>query len=401
MRSQMELALTIGTIIIGAVLIIVSLVISWQMIMPLTDALKIAAGIGYDVKSLEEASFSFPGDINIYYSPPSVCEPMSEYTGNPSSTGWICQALLGGNPNITGVSFGYVNSKVDLESFGGSFYPFEYGISEEAPGYSLTTVSYNYIPEPNKPSMQGYISIPGFLTYSPEISLTGIGGTLIEQGNLKDKIVLGKHLTPYGDMISNAYSIDAIESLINNGIFQSCQNKNNYSVFNVDLPYYWALGFKWDTNSKSILVCEYRFTLNSLEHFYYDPVIIKNLNKKVGYDNYDFGGFDYLFDDFNVILFNGSNVYDPFNQTNVKKYNVGWLEVRCFNLTELERLNSQIVDISVEYQNNKNNWGRYFDSPNENFVISKRYLDKPMEIPFNVSCTKDGGHYYIKIDVVG
>ena len=381
MRSQMELALTIGTVIIGAILIIVSLVISWQMIMPLTDAIRIAVGIGYDVSAIQAATFSVPGDIQVYYPPPSMCESMSEYTGHKTN-GWICQSILGGNPNITSIG-------VDYKIGGGD----TYGFWSSAPLYSQTDVGFSYIPTSESPSQQLAIGLPGFATFTPSLSSIGY--------YLGNNVTISKFMTPYGDDVTNTYKIDAIEDLINRGVMEACEDPKNYSVVEVVIPPNWALGYNMSTVGGSDSICEYRLVLNSeipkyeipfnlweLASVYglgiYDFSKIKNV---AGYNGITYGEGNAIFDVPYILLKNGNNVYDPFNQSNVMKYNTGWLKVRCYNLSKLGFNGIYLDDSSSASPCFDSDFDKIYSTGSYDYYMSKRFAGAPTHIYFNVSCT--------------
>ena len=97
-KSQVDVALTIGSIIIPVAALFGALVFAFVMINSLADAAKVAAVIAYDTATLADIAYSVPDQIKIYYQPPSVCEFVNTTPGGPKNM----ISCLNGFMNLTG-----------------------------------------------------------------------------------------------------------------------------------------------------------------------------------------------------------------------------------------------------------------------------------------------------------
>ena len=359
MKSQMELALTIGAVIIGAVLLISALVLSWEMLLPTTDSCRIAAGIGYDIGALQSSLFTVPGDINIHYVPPSICE-FPYQMGIPGSK-LICQPLQGGNPNITSITTTYETTH-------------GYGFSFVGPTYLSVAISFDWINNLNHNKVESNtIRIKEIATSSP-----GLEGTeYLSEG--EHYITISKTQTPYGDVISPLADSeeDAIEDMVT-AMIASAHNGLNYSSGYIDIPENWFFTY----NSTSTELCEYRIVLNAYLYApgdYADYIgyckpsghTKEQFDKKFGFDIYgscvdETYSIQYSpnsYDDCLLINDNsGTTVYNPWNQTNVEKYGTGFLKIRCFNVSKItqdENITSVTVDIQKSQEITSNFYSSY------------------------------------------
>ncbi|MCD6576250.1 MAG: hypothetical protein J7K73_03760 [Nanoarchaeota archaeon] len=73
MKSQVDVALLIGSIIIPSAALLGSLIFAFTLLGPLTDAARLAAVISHDAVTLVDVVYSVPGDIEVHYKPPSSC----------------------------------------------------------------------------------------------------------------------------------------------------------------------------------------------------------------------------------------------------------------------------------------------------------------------------------------
>lgn len=73
-KAQIDIALTIGAIVIPAAALIGSLIFAFALLGPLTDAARLAAVIAHDTVTLTDVAYSVPDDIKIYYKPPPMCQ---------------------------------------------------------------------------------------------------------------------------------------------------------------------------------------------------------------------------------------------------------------------------------------------------------------------------------------
>ena len=386
MKSQMELALTIGTVIIGAVLLIASLVLSWEMLIPTTDACRIAAGIGYDVGALQSSLFTIPGDVNVHYVPPPICEFASQLR---SGSGLICQPLQGGNPNITAISVGYVKTN-------------RYGFSTSGPAYLLVSVTFDWINNLKDNEQEAStIKIKEIATSSP--GLQGSGNLL--SLNAKD-ISISKTQTPYGDVISSTTDQDIIERLAT-AMVASAHNGKNYSDSGENppiLPANWFLTY----NSTSKEICEYRIILNSYLYYYnymadcsklYPGIMCshkQNLVNKFGFSesltscssNYFRRGSSIVYYPNTNVLFlisytteNRVRTYDPWSESNVEKNGTGFLKIRCFNISKLT-MDSNISDVDVIMEGSQKIYSDFnstYRSPNQEIMYKYNATYNPDE----------------------
>jgi len=81
-KSQIDISLTIGSIVIPVVVLLGALIFSWAMISATTNAGKMAGVLIYDMGSMVELAYSVPDDIKLNYKPVSMCYFASDkYTG--------------------------------------------------------------------------------------------------------------------------------------------------------------------------------------------------------------------------------------------------------------------------------------------------------------------------------
>ena len=74
MKSQIDIATAIGSIIIPTAALFGALIFAFQLLGPLTDAARLAAVISHDVITLSDVAYSVPDNIIIYYKPPTMCQ---------------------------------------------------------------------------------------------------------------------------------------------------------------------------------------------------------------------------------------------------------------------------------------------------------------------------------------
>jgi len=108
-KSQVDVALTIGSIIVPLGAIFGALIFAWAMIGPINDAAKLAAVISYDVATLSDVAYSVPDTITIWYTPPSQCT-FAETKGTENfarigEKGNNYLVCLNGFMNITGFNY--------------------------------------------------------------------------------------------------------------------------------------------------------------------------------------------------------------------------------------------------------------------------------------------------------
>ena len=72
-KSQVDVAVTIGSIIIPVAVLFGALIFTWAMISYLSNAGKIASMVAYDVATMADVAYSVPDNIKIMYSPPPSC----------------------------------------------------------------------------------------------------------------------------------------------------------------------------------------------------------------------------------------------------------------------------------------------------------------------------------------
>jgi hypothetical protein len=97
-KSQVDVALTIGAIIIPVVALFGSLIFAFVMISQYADAGKLAAVISYDTITLTDIAYSVPDTIKIYYQPPSSCEFINTTIGGKKTI----LTCLNGFMNLSG-----------------------------------------------------------------------------------------------------------------------------------------------------------------------------------------------------------------------------------------------------------------------------------------------------------
>ena len=356
MKSQMELALTIGTVVVGAVLLIAALVLSWEMLLPTTDACRIAAGIGYDVGALQSVIFTLPGDVNVHYIPPSICEFYSQM--GLSKSGLVCQPLQGGNPNISTITVDY--KKIP-----------SYGISFSGPAYLMTSITFSWIDTVEHKQKSTTIKMKGIATNSPGLQGSGnlIGVPKIAY------IPISKVQSPYGDVINEPSGTeeDAIVRLVRN-MFASVYNGKNYSAGEFAMPKNWFLVYNY-TYYHLQQLCEYRIIINSYLYNlngYNAYLSLCGVPKGKFNQKFGFTSITAICDGKNSLVYypgapqlclinKNGKVCNPWDQSYVKKYGTGFLKVRCFNLYKLNE-NPNISEIKID----KNNW----QSIDNDFVYS-------------------------------
>ena len=381
MKSQMELALTIGTVVVGAVLLISALVLSWEIMLPATDSCRIAAGIGYDIMSLQSSLFTVPGTITVFYTPPNICEFKSQM--NLPGIGLVCQPLQGGNPNITGISVEYV--KIDKT----------YGLSSYGPAYLLTTISFNWINNNQHNKVESTsIGLKGIATSSPGL-VNEYSYLTASQSNIN----IQKIQTPYGDVMSpmTASSEDAIEKIATSMI-ASAYNSKKYSSGEIKLPATWFLTY----NSTSKQMCEYRIIFNSYLYYYinyYADLPTRNdFVDKFGFGYSDTCDSNYLYINRSISYtpnapvdcfykkYSSTIAYNPWDSSNVEKYGTGFLKIRCFNLAKITK-DPKITSISVSLDN----------SQKINNDFNSTYRDVNYDMLYEYNATYDSGKVNLEL----
>jgi hypothetical protein len=207
-KSQVDVALTIGSIIVPLAAIFGALIFAWAMIGPLADAAKLAAVISYDVATLADIAYSVPDELTVWYTPPGVCEFINSTVAGPKNN-MVC---LGGFMNIT--SFYY---KVDTKEtkVGNNAQNFVYKL-ESAIGVVLdpkytTDSAGNAIPQPFIVSYPAFGDLKDYganfagstinLEVNDNVKITkkrsGLYDTISAIGDLKDPLQM---------IVSNAFA---------------------------------------------------------------------------------------------------------------------------------------------------------------------------------------------------
>lgn len=83
-RAQVDIALTIGSIVVPIVVLLGALIFSWAMISTTTNAGRVAGIIAHDMTNLVDLAYSVPDDITLRYVPVSICKFAKEI--DPSTT---------------------------------------------------------------------------------------------------------------------------------------------------------------------------------------------------------------------------------------------------------------------------------------------------------------------------
>jgi hypothetical protein len=73
-KSQVDVALTVGAIIIPVAALFGALVFAFVMLTQFSDAARLAASISFDTITLADVAYSVPDSIRIFYKPPALCE---------------------------------------------------------------------------------------------------------------------------------------------------------------------------------------------------------------------------------------------------------------------------------------------------------------------------------------
>jgi hypothetical protein len=118
-KAQVDVALTIGSIIVPLAALFGALIFAWAMIGPIGDAGKLAAVIAHDVSVLSDVAYSVPDNIKIMYRPPTLCGFDYGATGKKSII-----SCLSGYMNITTsmLKVGVEKTKIDGETTDFPFY---------------------------------------------------------------------------------------------------------------------------------------------------------------------------------------------------------------------------------------------------------------------------------------
>lgn len=80
-KAQVDVALTIGAIIIPVAVLFGALIFAWAMISPVTDAGRTAGLVMYDMGAMTDIVYSVPDSIRLVYSPPSMCSMEKDIQG--------------------------------------------------------------------------------------------------------------------------------------------------------------------------------------------------------------------------------------------------------------------------------------------------------------------------------
>jgi len=99
-KSQVDVALAIGAIIIPVAALFGSLIFAFVMISQYGDAAKIAAVIAHDTVTLADVAYSVPDTITIYYQPPKTYCSFTNSTSDEVKDKIYC---LNGFLNFTGI----------------------------------------------------------------------------------------------------------------------------------------------------------------------------------------------------------------------------------------------------------------------------------------------------------
>lgn len=89
-KSQIDIALTVGSIVIPVVVLLGALMFAWAMISPVTNAGRTAGLVNYDVARMIDIAYSVPDDIKINYKPATMCQFASDLDKNVKTDFLVC-----------------------------------------------------------------------------------------------------------------------------------------------------------------------------------------------------------------------------------------------------------------------------------------------------------------------
>lgn len=223
-KSQVDVALTIGSIIVPIGAIFGALIFAWAMIGPINDAAKLAAVISYDVATLSDVAYSVPDDIRIRYIPPTECN-LVDRTGSenfPQLGQDDYLNCLNGFMNITG--FGYKIDVRKTETISHDKIDFMYSLESTI---AVALDPSKVVDDEGKPIDQPFIvSYPAFgnmkdlgiLNAGSRAPLKVDGGVIIEKRrpNLYDTLYSVARPDPMQEIIEKSFSACNTESDISN-----------------------------------------------------------------------------------------------------------------------------------------------------------------------------------------
>lgn len=167
-KAQIDVALTIGAIIVPLGAIFGALIFVWAMIGPLGDAGKLASVIAFDTATLADIAYSVPDDVKIHYVPPAQCSIIPD---GPSQHKITC---MNGFMNVTNLQYKVTTHDTKFPDWMGI------GIIEDLP-YSLEAEISVVVPsenlldpntgQPRDPPLR--VSYPGFMNWNDKSMAEG------------------------------------------------------------------------------------------------------------------------------------------------------------------------------------------------------------------------------------
>lgn len=229
-RAQVDVALTVGAIIIPLAALMGSLVFAWAMISPLTDACKLAGVISHDIATLVDISYAVPDNVEIYYQPPSQCEFYNSTSAGGKKGDLTC---LNGYMNISGSTIKYrVNSyrTSDLKAFAASG-----SGCVDMPASIEASLGMTLSPDSSviMPTYPAFVELPAFtnLRDAGLISKSGGGAPLkIDNAISISKTREGGYDTLYPIGISNDFLYETVK-VVYDSCFAQTTKKAEASIF--------------------------------------------------------------------------------------------------------------------------------------------------------------------------
>ncbi len=368
MNSQMRLSFFIGDVLVAAVVLVVALILAWASLKPLTDACTFGYGIGDEVLSLTQSAFSVGGSVTYNYMGPNICRINGKKI--------MCNPLNGWNPNITIVSIG-----PDCHS--GIF-----GFDDCVPLSLKAKVNVNW--EEGGTEHSKDIDVLKMYTYSMSRHYSP------KEDNTGTKWVIEKESTVYGDVVGEDIFRDPLILLANKILEErgSCKSSDTWKweEMKINIPASYQIVWKDDELCVEHLYLNVHasnpFDLRSVIRSY--DADSKEWNKIKNTVGFAQACYTYLYDDkdYSKAVFrhkgalvllqkngiSGSHVgtlilqssecsddvlvpkgkvdisgvylqlegwyreveyYDPYDQSNVAKYNTGWKVERCFDFSRI------------------------------------------------------------------
>jgi hypothetical protein len=232
-KSQVDVALTIGSIIIPVAALFGSLIFAFVMISQYTDAAKLTSVIAYDIATLADVAYATPDTIKIFYQPPSSCEFIASTTDKKDRI-----SCLNGFLNLSNFYYGVTTQESQIK--GGCadvLYSLESSMMARLPDDITATLNGKPVPQPIKISYPAYANIK-------DQSMIGLGSSGLLPITVNDAVIVQKIRTPIYDSLAAISILDEYDPLYSTifNMLSACKTEiNQTSSSPITMPHNYNL----------------------------------------------------------------------------------------------------------------------------------------------------------------